>query len=179
ARELDLERRDLAAAAVDELLLAADDLDHARLALAREVAGGEPAVADRLDPRLVKVAAHQVGAGYLELAVVAGDAEAHAWRGPPDAAGVARHVGGHEEEIAGRRFRQPVDVDERRRGEEGAQRLAEALAERFAADQHLPQRRRRAMEMPGRNVQYEAAHHGRHHRDLRRARVLEVLEEAA
>src|SRR5437868_13430862 len=45
ARELDLERRDLVAAAVDQLLLAPDDLDHAGVALAREVAGA------RADPR--------------------------------------------------------------------------------------------------------------------------------
>ena len=48
AGELDLQRRDLVAAAIDELLLAADDLHHAGVALAREVAGGEPAVPDRL-----------------------------------------------------------------------------------------------------------------------------------
>src|SRR5688500_8749473 len=142
AGELDLERRDLDAAAVDELLLAADDLDYPGIALAREVAGGKPAVLDRLELRFVEVAVHQEGARDKELAVLALDAEAHARRGPPDAAGVARQVRGHEEEIAGRRFRQPIDVDERRGHEERAQRFAEPLAERFAADQYLAQRRR-------------------------------------
>src|SRR5947207_9216694 len=98
ARELDLERRHLVAAAVDELLLAAADLDYAGLALAREVAGGEPAVADRRGPRLVEVAAHEVRARDVQLAelalrhgvaVIVDDAEAHAGRRPSDAAGVA------------------------------------------------------------------------------------------
>src|SRR6185295_2354438 len=103
----------------------ADDLDHAGIALAREVAGGEPAVLDRLQlwvvlyVRLVKVAVHQEGARDEELAVLALDAEAHARRGPPDATRVARQVRRHEEEIAGRRFGQPIDIDERGRSEEG------------------------------------------------------------
>src|SRR3982750_1510026 len=44
AGEFDLERGDLVAAAVDELLLAPDDLDHARIALACELSRGEPAI---------------------------------------------------------------------------------------------------------------------------------------
>src|SRR5436853_2384251 len=86
ASELDLERRHLVAAAVNELLLAAADLDDAGLALAREVAGDEPAVADRRERGLVEVAAHEERARNLELAeltlrhgvaVVVEDAEAH------------------------------------------------------------------------------------------------------
>src|SRR5947207_15606248 len=71
AGELDLERRDLVAAAVDELLLATADLDYAGLALAREVAGGEPAVVDRRERGLVEVAAHEERARNLELAELA------------------------------------------------------------------------------------------------------------
>src|SRR5437660_10800007 len=98
ARELDLERRHLVAAAVNELLLAAADLNYPGLALAREVARGKPAVADRRERGLVEVAAHEERARNLELAelalrhglaVVVEDAEAHAGRRPSDAAGVA------------------------------------------------------------------------------------------
>src|SRR5438477_2580817 len=98
ARELDLERRHLAAAAVNELLLAAADLNDAGLALARKVAGGEPAVVDRRDRGLVEVAAHEKRARDVQLAelalrhgvaVIVDDAEAHPGRRPSDAAGVA------------------------------------------------------------------------------------------
>src|SRR5437660_12549835 len=94
ARELDLERRHLVAAAVNELLLAAADLNYSGLALAREIAGGEPAVADRRERGLVKVAAHEERARNLELAELAlrhvlavgvDDAQARAERRPCDA----------------------------------------------------------------------------------------------
>src|SRR5919201_4987764 len=108
------------AAAVDELFLAPDELHHARLALAREIAGREPACLDRLEGRLIQVAAHEKRARDLQLAhlarrhrlsALADDAIAHARRGPADAAGIALRVGGHEEEIAGRRLGEAVDVD--------------------------------------------------------------------
>src|SRR3954471_8239356 len=67
AGKLDLLRRDLVAAAVDELLLASSDGHHAGIALACQIPGGEPAVAYRLQARLVQIAAHQVGAGDLQL----------------------------------------------------------------------------------------------------------------
>src|SRR2546423_866251 len=149
AGELDLERRHLVAAAVNELLLAAADLDYPGLALAREVAGGEPAVADRCGRGLVEVAAHEERARDVELAelalrhgltVIVEDAEAHAGRRPSDAAGVALGLVRHQEEVAGRRLRKAVDVDELRRAEKRAQRRAEAGAERLAADQHLLER---------------------------------------
>src|SRR5947207_15800064 len=124
AGELDLERRHLVAAAVDELLFAAADFDDAGLALAREVAGGEPAVADRRNRGLVEVAAHEKRARDVQLAevalrhglaVVVDDAEAHPRRGPSDAARVALGLVRHEEEVAGRRFRKAVNVDQLRR----------------------------------------------------------------
>src|SRR3954467_6028531 len=146
ARELDLERRHLVAATVNELLLAAADLDDAPLALAREVAGGEPAVAEPRERGLVKVPAHEKRARDVELAelalrhglaVIVEDAKAHPRGRTSDAAGVALGLVRHEEEVAGRRFSQAVDVDELGRAEKRAQRRAEAGAERLAADQHF------------------------------------------
>src|SRR5437868_15071683 len=134
ARELDLERRHLVAAAVNEFLLATADLDDAGLALAREVAGGEPAVVDRRGRGLVEVAAHEERARDVELAelalrhdlaVIVEDAKPYPGRGASDAAGIALGLVRHQEEVAGRRFRKAIDVDELRRAEKRAQRCAE------------------------------------------------------
>src|SRR5688500_13501035 len=156
AGELDLERRHLVAAAVDELLLASADLDHTRLALTREVTGREPPVPDRRERRLIEVAVHEERARDVQLAdlalrhgvaVVVEDAEAHAGRRASDAAGIALGLVRQQEEVAGRRFSQAVDVDERCGREKRAQRLAESLAQRFTADQYLAQRGGRAAKL--------------------------------
>src|SRR3954467_5610630 len=66
AGKLDLLRRDLGPTAVDELLLASSDGHHAGIALACQIPGGEPAVASRLQARLVQIAANEVGAARLQ-----------------------------------------------------------------------------------------------------------------
>ena len=91
----------------------------------------------------------------------------------------------HEEEVAGRRFRKAVDVDELGRVEKRAQRRAEAGAERLAADQHLLERAGRGepaalrLEFGRGNVEDQAPHHRRHDGDARGALILEIFQEAA
>src|SRR3954471_2008285 len=66
AGKLDLLRRDLVAAAVDELLLASSDGHHAGIALACQIPGGEPAVAYRLQARLRPIPPRPGGARGLQ-----------------------------------------------------------------------------------------------------------------
>jgi hypothetical protein len=70
---LELERRDLVAAARDQLLRSPGQLDHSVFAHARHVAGAEPAILERRrgERRRIQIAVHDEGRANLQLAHLA------------------------------------------------------------------------------------------------------------
>ena len=124
-RDLDLARADLVAAGLDQVGRAAADDPPVAVGRARaDVAGEEPAVADRLRGRVgaVEVAAEDVRAAHGDLAdrlvvgllhvgaVVGHQAHLDARERHADVAGPARRVGAHRR--VHQRLREPVALDD-------------------------------------------------------------------
>ena len=115
---VDLERRDLDAAARDDVLGAADELDQAMRIHPREVAALEIAVVERGrgQLRIVEIADEAERRADLQLAG-GRDAEVDPLGRAADAAEALRLIGRAEAEVAGAGFGQAVEIVERGRRE--------------------------------------------------------------
>ncbi len=149
-QRVDLGRRDLVAAARDDVLEAADDLDPAVGAHAGEVAGAEIAVGEggRGESRIVEVAQHAEGRADAQLAggavgrepaVVGEDAEFDALRRPADRAGTLVALVRQQAKVARSRFGEPIEVVDAGSRQRRPHALAERRGKHLAAGQDRAQ----------------------------------------